>query len=114
MPRFAILMYEDDHAWARLPKPRQEELLALYGAYVEDLKAREVFVGGNAVGGPITVLTGKHGGAIETALSSQTMDVLTGWFVVEAPDMNAAVALAKGCPALLHGERVHVRPTGHA
>lgn len=113
MPRFAILMYEDDHAWARLPKARQDELLALYGAYVEDLRAREAFVSGNALGGPITVLTGSHGGAVSTALSTQTAGVLTGWFVVEAPDMTAAVELAKRCPALLHGEQVHVRPTGH-
>lgn len=113
MPRFAILMYEDDHAWGRLPPARQQELLALYGAYVEDLKARKVFVGGHAVGGPAVLLTAGPGGAVTAGPLPSADDLLTGWFVVEAPDAAAAVELAKGCPALLHGERVVVRPTGH-
>lgn len=113
MPRFAILMLEDGGAWGRLPKARQDELYALYGAYVADLRAKKAFVGGHSLGGPSTALSGGPGGAIAVEPYRATTDVLTGWFVVEAADHAAAVELAKGCPALLHGERVVVRPTGH-
>lgn len=43
----------------------------------------------------------------------ETKEVLTGLFVVEAADLDAATAIARGCPALGHGEIVEVRPIGH-
>ncbi|MCC7139914.1 MAG: hypothetical protein IT460_15945 [Planctomycetes bacterium] len=113
MARFAILMYEDDGAWAALPPARQQELYALYGAYVEGLRSRGAFVAGHSLGGPAVRLVGGAGGEVRVDPDPATTNVLTGWFVVEAPDAVAAVELAKGCPALLHGERVVVRPTGH-
>lgn len=33
---------------------------------------------------------------------SETKEVLTGFYLIEAEDMNHAVELAKGCPWLLH------------
>ena len=34
-------------------------------------------------------------------------------FLVEAADLAAATKLARGCPALVHGETVVVRSVGH-
>lgn len=113
MARFAILMYEDGGAWAALPPARQQELYALYGAYVEDLRAKGAFVAGHSLGGPAVRLVGGPGGTVAVDRDPTTVNVLTGWFVVEAADASAALELAKACPALLHGERVVVRPTGH-
>lgn len=40
---------------------------------------------------------------------SETKEVLGGYFVVEAADYQAAVALAEGCPVLALGGSVEVR-----
>ncbi|MGA1517030.1 MAG: YciI family protein, partial [Phycisphaerales bacterium] len=40
-------------------------------------------------------------------------DVLTGIFVIRAKDLAEAESIARECPALLHGERVLVRPASH-
>ena len=112
MPRFAILMREDDDAWARLATPEQDRLLKLYYAWVGDLRASGAFVDGNPLGGPAVVLR-IDGSRIVESPPTETRQVLTGYFIVEAPDIVAATALARGCPALLHGETVEVRPVGH-
>ncbi len=44
---------------------------------------------------------------------TETKEVLTGFFIIEARDLDAAVEIARGCPALTHGERVVVRSIGH-
>lgn len=42
-------------------------------------------------------------------------DVLTGYVVIAADDLESAVSLAKGCPALVHGGGVevgeHIQPS---
>ena len=38
---------------------------------------------------------------------------LTGFFIIEVKDAAEAEHIAATCPALLHGETVHVRPVGH-
>jgi hypothetical protein len=113
MAKFAILMSESDAAWARLPRAEQDRPMALYVAWAEDLRERGVLAGGEALGMPGTVLRPVKGGVVEERYWGAD-DALTGWFVVEAKDLAEAVAIARGCPALLHGESITVRPAGQA
>ena len=113
MAQFAILMLETPGAWARLPKAEQGRLLALYGAWVGELRKSGAFVDGWPFGGEARVLRGEAGGVAVSEPDPQRA-AETGMFLVEAPDLDAATALARGCPALLHGETVIVRPVGHA
>lgn len=113
MARFAVLMRENDHAWSKLPEARQQELLRLYGTWVDELKAAGALLGGDAIGEGGRLLRAT-GGAVEVGPFTASRDVLTGYFLIEAPDLDAAASIARGCPALLHGETVEVRPLGHA
>ena len=113
MPSFAILMREDDDAWERLPAAEQEAISARYQAWVEELKRTSVFQGGTALGSPGTVLR-RAAGKVAEAPFAETKQVLTGWLLVTAKDLPDAVRIARGCPALLHGETVIVRPAGGA
>lgn len=112
MAKFAILMLETPGAWSRLPKAEQGRLLALYGAWVGELRRSGAFVDGWPFGGDARVLRGATGG-VEVSEAPADRPAETGMFLVEAPDLDAAVALARGCPALVHGETVVVRPVGH-
>jgi hypothetical protein len=112
MARFAILMLESAGAWSRLPEAEQARLLRLYGAWVGELRASGSFVDGWPFGGAARVLRGGTGGVTVSA-DDPTRPAETGLFLVEAPDLDAATKLARGCPALLHGETVIVRPVGH-
>ena len=112
MPRFAVLMHEDDHAWSRLAPEERDRLMERYVAWVRELKASGSFQGGEPLGNGGLVLRGAGSGVSESPYVDKEQ-VLTGFFLIEAPDLAAAGRIARGCPALLHGETVVVRPVGH-
>ena len=49
------------------------------------------------------------GGEIVDGPYTETKEVLTGYFMIEAKSEEEAAEVAKGCPALRHGETVLVR-----
>lgn len=112
MPQFVILMREDDDAWSRLSEAERGRLLGLYGAWIGNLRATGAFVGGAPIGAGGRILR-RHEGDFREAAYTETKQVDTGYFVIEAATLDAAVHLARGCPALQHGETVVVRPLGH-
>lgn len=112
MPKFIILMTENDNAWAALTQAEQDRLLSRYDAWVEELKTRDQLRGGEPIGKGGRTLHMTEG-QLQERECSETTGVLTGFFIVEAVDLDAAVAIARGCPALTHGETVEVRPLGH-
>lgn len=112
MAEFAIFMRENDHAWARMAPEQQQQILEHYYAWVRDLRARDIFRYGQPLSDTGRILRTVDGEVVDSPFV-ETKEVLTGLFVVEAADLEAAVAIARGCPALGHGETVEVRPIGH-
>ena len=112
MQQFVILMTENDNAWAKLAEAEQTRLIKLYFAWVGGLHKKKAFVSGDPIGGGGTVLRRAGGKTVAKPFAAKK-DVLTGYFIVKAKNLAAAVSLARGCPALIHGEAVTVRPLGH-
>lgn len=110
---FIILMHEDPGAWTGLPAEERQRLLSLYGAYVNRLREEGRFVYGSPCGQPQVLLHADAGGEIHSRAHAPAADLLTGFFVVRAASLEEAVELGRACPALLHGERVVVRPASH-
>ncbi len=111
---FVILMYEDDNAWASMPKTQQDELMGRYMAWVGDLRTRGIFKSGAPCGAKQVLLSGDAASGTVAAIDhAPTKDVLTGFFVIRAMSLDDAVSIAKTCPSLTHGERIIVRPATH-
>ena len=112
---FVILMYEDDNAWATMPKAEQDDLMGKYMAWVGDLRTKGIFKSGAPCGSKQVLLAADatKAGEVTATDHAPTKDVLTGFFVVRASSLDAAVAIAKTCPSLTHGERIIVRPASH-
>jgi hypothetical protein len=112
MPKFAIFLRESDDAWARLAPEEQQGLLQKYYAWVAELREKGVFHGGEPLkrGGRLLRASGAE---ITDGPFTETKEVLTGYFMIEAADLAQAAAVARGCPALGHGETVEVREIGH-
>ena len=116
LKEFIVIMHECDAAWSKLPKDEQSRLMSLYGDWIANLKDSGSFVTGRPCGGQYRLLAGNDAGDV-TDISIETdglSDVVTGFFVIRATDMDAAVEIAKTCPALLHGETIVVREANHA
>jgi hypothetical protein len=113
---FIILMHESNNAWATLPQEERGRLLEQYGSWVSDLRQSGALVTGRPCGGEYRLLYGSPSGEVTdvTITPDGLSDVLTGFFVIRARDMDSAVEIAKSCPALLHGETIVVREATHS
>ncbi len=112
MPRFVILMREDDNAWSKLPKEEQKALLARYQEWVGQLKTKQILHSGEPLSSSARLLR-KVSGVIHEEPYTHSQQTLTGFFVIEAENLDEATKIARGCPALIHGETVEVREVGH-
>ncbi len=79
----------------------QEQVMAAWGAWFEDMGAA-VVDGGNPFGEVRTVASD---GSVSAGGGANP---LTGYSVIDAPDFDAALGHAKGCPILSGGGSVEV------
>jgi hypothetical protein len=111
--QFAILMYETNDAWHRMPVAQRDNLTKKYGLWVRNLKEKGILKEGNPIGRGGVVIATDDTGQPEAAPIDVNARNLTGYFVIEVTTAREAEAIAATCPALLHGEVVHLRPIGH-
>ena len=109
MAQFIILLEENDNAWAKLSPEERQEIMQRYIAWVRELRSKDLMKAGEPLGRGGRALRVVDGQLVDGPYT-ETKEVLTGFFIIEAPDLDAATEIAKACPALAHGERVLVRP----
>ena len=111
--QFAILMYERGDAWYRLPPAQKDSLLERYGLWVRDLRAKGVLKEGNPIGRGGVMIAPDADGEPDAEPLDPNDTQLTGYFIIEVASAAEAERIAATCPALTHGEAVHLRPVGH-
>ncbi|WCB93207.1 hypothetical protein DSM104299_01914 [Baekduia alba] len=103
MPRYAVLLYE-----RVAPEDLPEEVRAAHAALPERVAAAGGrIVAGLAVGEPETA-TSIRGDLLTDGPFIETKEVMGGLFIIEARDLDHAIALAKMTPVVEGG--VEVRP----
>jgi hypothetical protein len=110
--QYLLLIYGNEAAMLDRPAEQAKQTLAAYVAYADAMKQAGVLVGGQrlrptrdattvrAANGKTSVLNGPF---------AETKEQLGGYFLIEAPDLDAALAWAKRCPGAAHGS-IEVRP----
>lgn len=111
MPKYAALIYSEED-----PNPSQEEMQQVVADYMEfGQNAADVLRGGEALHPVSTATTvhvegGKGGKAVYTdGPFAETKEVLGGFYLIEASDLDEALKWAQQIPGAWHG-RVEVRP----
>jgi hypothetical protein len=110
MPEYALLIYSRDVDWSQ---PEFADETAEYQTFGEEDGAS--FRGGAVLHPTSTATTvqvkGARGGDLVTTDGpyAETKEALTGFYIVEAEDLDAALAIAARCPGAWHGA-VEVRP----
>ncbi len=109
--RYTFLLYHDHADLAHMTPDDWAAEKQVYGAYIDALQEAGVFVH-TAWLQPVataTTLTMKGGARqVQDGPFAETRETLGGFFVVEAPDLDAALAWAAKCPAAKVG-KVEVR-----
>jgi hypothetical protein len=110
--QYLFMLYAEEGGWARMSKAEQERGVAAYVAYTEALKAAGVWVGSNRLQDVNTATTVRLVDGKSRVLDGPYVDSkeqLGGYYLVDVPDMDAALAWAARCPCAGHGT-VEVRP----
>lgn len=104
--QYLLTLYSDETGWDKMTPEQQQQGVAAYRAYTEALKSAGVLVGSNrlrpsatattlhAVDGKTQVLDGPY---------AESKEQLGGYYLIEAPDLDAALLWAGRCPGVQHG-----------
>jgi len=110
--KYMLLIYGNESAILSAGKAETEQRMAAYGAYVEAMKKAGVLLGADRLrptssASTVRVVDGKT--KVLDGPYAETKEQLGGYFIIEAPDLDAALSWAARCPGASHGT-IEVRP----
>ena len=114
MTSYLVLIYEDEAAVAAADESELAARHAAHGAFIRRHGA--AVRGGNALESTATATSLRRSGAqITDGAFAETKEALGGYYLIEAADLDAALAIAHDVPAPFGGVEIRpVRATGSA
>jgi hypothetical protein len=112
MQYMCLIYSERNGRAATLSEDERNQMFAEYGAFTESIKASGHMVGGDALhpASTATTVRVRDGETLVTdGPIADTKEQLGGYYVVEAKDVDEAIALAERIPAARSGT-IEVRP----
>jgi hypothetical protein len=110
--KYMLLVYSNEAGMQSAPKAQVDQVMAAYGAYVEALNKAGVAAGSDRLQGTQTATTVRVANGQTKVLDgpyAETKEQLGGYFIIDVPDLDAALSWAAKCPGASHGV-VEVRP----
>jgi hypothetical protein len=109
--QYALLIYQDERVYgASKSGPALDEMVAKHRAFAAELGASRL--GGAGLKGVSTATTVRTSGGAKTIHDGpfgETKEQLGGFYLIEAPDLDAAIAFAKKVPLYRDGA-IEIRP----
>lgn len=109
MAKYAILIYENESGYQDMSSEAFAAMMDAHSAFAKAVTEQGgQIVGGEALQPTATASSLRGGGAPTDGPFAETKEALGGFYLVEARDLDHALALAAQCPAPFGG--VEVRP----
>ena len=108
--QYLLLIYEGEKRWEGLSKPEIDKEMGDYRAFGEEFAG--TIKGGNALQptGTATTVRVRDGKRLTTdGPFAETKEQLGGYYLIDAPDLDAAIAVAAKIPGARSGS-IEVRP----
>jgi hypothetical protein len=110
--KYMLLIYGNEAGMLAASKDMAGQMLAAYGAYTEAMKKAGVHVDSNRLrpsqsGTTVRVANGKT--EVLDGPYAETKEQLGGYYMIDVPDLDAALSWAARCPGASHGT-IEVRP----
>jgi len=110
--KYMLLIYSDETAFQAIPPGDREQAVAAYMAYTEALTKAGVLLSGNRLRPASAATTVRVADGKTQVLDgpySEAKEQLGGYYLIEAPDLDAAIGWAARCPGANFGT-IEVRP----
>ena len=109
MARYVFLMYDAEDFYDTADEQDVVDEMRLHEQFMEAVRAAGAsVVGGEALQPSSTASTVRGDALVTDGPFADTKEALGGFYVIDAPDLDVALRLAKLCPAPYGG--VEVRP----
>ncbi len=110
--QYLLLIYLPESRWETLGEPEKQKIYGQYRDLIGDLQKTGKYLGGNELQPTSTATTvrvrnGKK--AVTDGPFAETKEQLGGYFLVEAKDLDEAMAIAARIPSATTGS-IEVRP----
>jgi hypothetical protein len=110
--QYILLLHADEAGFAKMTPDQQQQGYAAYMAYTEALNKAGVVKGSNrlrpvATATTVRIVDGKT--QVLDGPFADSKEQLGGYYLIDVPDLDAALSWAARCPGASHGA-VEVRP----
>jgi hypothetical protein len=110
--KYMLLIYGNEAQMQKREERVVENAMAAYGAYTEAMKKAGVLVGGDRLkpttsASTVRISDGKS--KVMDGPYAETKEQLGGYYMIDVPDLDAALSWAARCPGANHGT-IEVRP----
>ncbi len=110
--QYLLMLYSDESGLKALAPDQQRDAIGAYTAFTEALTKAGALRGSNRLASGSVATTVRNTNGKTQVLNgpfTDSKEQLGGYFLIEAPDLDAALAWAARCPGANHGV-VEVRP----
>jgi hypothetical protein len=110
--QYMLLIYGEEAAEAKVTETQMAQVIAAYRAYSQALTQAGVHVSSDRLKPIATATTVRVANGKTEVLNgpyAETREQLGGYYLIEVPDLDAALSWAARCPGSSHGS-VEVRP----
>jgi hypothetical protein len=111
--QYMLLIYEDESVFGdEKNSPLLEEIVQRHQAFAAELAAEGVIRGGEGLKGTDSATTVRTAGGAQTVHDgpfAETREQLGGFYLIDVPDLDAALGVARRLPIAKDGS-VEVRP----
>lgn len=110
MPDFILLLRGGEESLQDFSPQELQLHLNKYFAWIEALATAGHYKGSQPLAPEGKVISGKGGAVVKDGPFAESKEAIGGYFLIQAKDLDQAVAIAKGCPCLEVGGMVEIRP----
>ncbi len=110
--KYLLLIYGNEKATAAMTPDARNQMHSAYGAYTAALRDSGTYVAGEALQPTGTATAIRGAGSTAKVIDgpfAETREQLGGFYMINAPDLDAAIEWARRCPGTERGT-VEVRP----
>ncbi len=104
--RYLLLLHVDERAWPNLSPAQQADGMAAYAAYTDALGAAGALVSTGRLAPSAGAMSIRTIGGKPVTMDgpfAETKEQVGGYYLIEAPNLEAALEWARRCPAAGHG-----------
>ncbi|MFC2953174.1 YciI family protein [Marinicaulis aureus] len=105
---YLLMLYDNEDEWAAMEDEKRNGILGSYFAYTDALRDAGAYVDGNPLEHSKEGKRARQG-RVEDGPFADGKETLGGYYLIEAPDLDAALDWAARCPCASFGY-VEVRP----